>query len=393
MRCRRLLVALAAALLLAGPQPLFAHAQPNYVFSYRGPTKVVPGQSYTAPLEFRNSANASRYVKTASISRATVGGLLRARLFSPLGLGVTAAITAAGWAIDELQQQVLMPAPDTTNPVQSTVYRVYTPIGEIDFNSCDAMATSADICRGSDLTFSGCNQTTASGGVVMCYSAYYNADVGTDNYSIISTGQACPAGYQYDANTSICILTDPATAEPVPATDDDLSIIVDSFTPSQRLDLFYDSATGQPMPIPEEQAIHDQLEQDWIAQNDTDPNTVPTEQIETIEAQDWEEAQQREEDIFNPPSQPQFDTDLTTPDKRDLVGVLDNAKSALDGFASQVALNATAGACSITVPVNLAGASSTGTIDFCAWDSALIQIGQILLMLSYLAAGIIVLRA
>lgn len=386
-------MALVAALLVAGPQPLFAHAQPNYVFSYRGPTKVVPGQSYTAPLEFRNSANASRFVKTASISRSTIGGLLRARLFSPLGLGVTAAITAAGWAIDDLKQQVLMPAPNQTSPTTGSTY--IDPRTGTEYPSCQELASAAYGCTGGSgqYTFSRCEAIDSVSGNVYCIHPTYGTEYQMGTYSIGQTTTSCPSGYQYDTTLSICILSDPALAQPTPATDQDLSNIVDSLSPTQRLDLFYDPATGQPLPIPEEQPIHDQLEQDWIAQNDTDPNTVPTEQIETIEAQDWEEAQQREDDVFNPPSQPQFDTDLTTPDKRDLVGVLDNAKSALDGFASQVALNATAGACSITVPVNLAGASSTGTIDFCAWDSALIQIGQILLMLSYLAAGIIVLRA
>ncbi len=89
--------------------------------------------------------------------------------------------------------------------------------------------------------------------------------------------------------------------------------------------------------------------------------------------------------------QPQYDDQVDTPQKSDIQPVIDNAKTTIQGFSSNVGITAAAGECNIPIPVSVGSASGSGQIDFCQFSGPVTTMGNIVVGLAYLYAGMIVL--
>lgn len=145
------------------------------------------------------------------------------------------------------------------------------------------------------------------------------------------------------------------------------------------------------MPVPEENPVHEQLEQDWTAQNDNDPTTVPTEETNPLDEKQQQEKEKRE-DTFNA-DLPEYDTNLEVPEKSNLEEVLNGIAAPLQQYGNGIGVQAGGGQCSFNIPISLGGASSSGTLDFCRFANELAAIGTMLVGLAYVWAAVIVIRA
>lgn len=395
---RRLLVAVGAALcaafLSAGRVEAAAALAEVVPHSVTSAIRNVSG-GVTVVEQFRDAANAGRFFSsTVTYTRAAAGSLLRARLFSPGSLVVQAALTAAvlgaGYLIEEATQEVLSSSGSTDDgTVQGTCWRINGD-GTCFGSPGEALARKEEIVLATYPSYADCTTFGAPFWYIGSTSEGWREDIGGCGSGWIWTWPECAAGNGVDC------LVDPTTTPPFPsgpqpATDDELGRdVLPLLDPQVVPYLFIDPLTGQPVDTAESQAEAQRLQDIIRAQDDADPanDPAPDQTVDTSEA-----PEDKLPDTMTPPGQPAFPTDLEPIDKRDLPGVLSGAAGQVQAFASQVGVTASAGACTIAIPVALGGVASSGTVDFCQFAGPLGTMGTLILAVAYLAAGLIVLRA
>lgn len=383
-----------AALLLAVvlPGTAMAHAVPGGEWSFAGVEHIVkpaPGNPIPARFAFRSAANGAWTARAGAIARASLGAAVRARVFNPWGVALVAGITAAGYVLDEQAQQIIVPAqsgsgveitPDRVPGWKSTGWSDYCSSFHLaEAQACNPGTYHLDLCRGQGRQ---CTQGPEyflyqpSGNILHARDIFWWGGSGTpDCGSWVWTGSGC----------------EPAQDRPL--ADTELADwALENLSPGQIEDLFYDPQTGAPLPVPEESAIHDALERDTAAQQDGDPTTVPQETVEVKSPEQVQEEQAREERL-NLPGTPEFDTTLETPQKTDLPGELDKrAATITQWIRDHVGLRVSAGACSVSIPIQFYGAASSAEFSMCRFAGVFQDMGAIVLSLSYVLAGLLVLR-
>ena len=367
-----------------GIAPEVFAAGASWAWAYRGPTRVIKNSSgVMATFKFvTQAANDEKYINIAArVAKGTIGALTRARVLSPWGAVLTAAMIAGDMAVDE-QKQVITRVYNDSVAYPQGCWRVhdglfwpYGPCAPSKQEACAAMAQYG----------SGAPYVNSEGVCVIP-----DPDNNRSGYAgMLHYANSCPDGTTFDGQLCVGQITQTQTVN-----DTDLGDwAVKQLDNYQLRDLFYDPETGEPIPIPEVQPIQDALEADWAAQNDGDPSTSPGTQRNPIDKQQQQDKEKKDDkSMFVGPTL-QYDGNMDTPDKKDLVGVLDSIAAPIRDWGSNIGVQAGGGQCSFTVPVSIGGSGSSGTIDFCQFDGVLSGIGQIFLGLAYVFAAIIVLGA
>ena len=329
---------------------------------------------------FTSSANDPIYNAVVDIGKASLGSVVKKRAFSPWGAALTVAITAAGYVIDSNTGEITAPgssAPDLSGYCIWGNPNVPTPT---TFGDCFTQITS-------NYT----NYPVVVGPSV--YSSFFNGYV-------ITFGYQSPSGY-IDQGSLWVSPTDPGqlTTPGQPQTLDNPSIWdavepgLDS--PAVR-DLLHDPETGLPEPLPEITSKGNEISDRIIRAHDIDPNNDPApDQVPQPRSTDEVAIRQRDENqpdySFNS-QDPTFDSTLEIPEKVNLSDELSkpNRLQKITDFTDGIKIQATAGNCSINIPVSIGGHGGSGEINFCQFSDAISGLGVIILGLAYVTAGMII---
>lgn len=198
------------------------------------------------------AANQSVYaVRAVEVGKASVANAVRARAFNPWGFAVVAAITAAGYLMDDDDFSILSPAVPFLTLGQCGLYS-----GSISNLTGDACLVQARKSLGPTATY-----------YPLISNSYY--PILTD-----PSGLVYNAFYPYDNTNLPHVAPD---SNPQPASDDELYQIFQNLSPAQQIEILTDPLTGFPdSTIPEFSDAGGEISRNWDANNDNDPATLPT---------------------------------------------------------------------------------------------------------------------
>ena len=182
------------------------------------------------------AANQAVYaMRAVQIPKATVANVMRTRSFSPWGIAITAAITAAGYYFDSLNEEIYTSqSPSYPDGLGTCVWNGNNNVG----------TTTASQCLNGEGVYA-------------------------HNSSVIATW--IQDGVQYDESP-----------QPEPISDDQLFDVYKSMSPIQQQSIFENPYSSAPNPdIQEFTDAAQDVTNDYTAENDGDPATVPTVNPET----------------------------------------------------------------------------------------------------------------
>lgn len=216
--------------------------------------------SYTFKTGTR-AANDARYVgRVVNFGKATLGSLVRRRLFSPWGAAMAAAMVAADYYLNDQTWEVTQ---QQTQQVQygQICFAVHSGNG---WPESECLATKEAACA----SLGGTIKSDGSGCLVP-------TSWGTGLASFIQRGQ-CPSGTNW--NGSACI---GEVVTETPLSDTDIGDwALNNLTPTQIRDILVNPETGLPEPYPELQTVQQDVSNQFDVLLDGDPNTVPEPQFE-----------------------------------------------------------------------------------------------------------------
>lgn len=318
------------------------------------------------------AANDPVYVKRAvNVGRDVMGAVLRRRLFSPWGIGLAAVVTAAGYLMDDNTQEVYTV---TYAPSGNCLGTQWIP---------SLYGVTLDACMAHVQSHVGQNQVlrqVPNGNCILIQMKWGSA-------SWLNRANFCPDGGQTEVRQ---VATDPELWDAVSP----------QIADAQLPDILIDPETGvvDALLNPIINPIADQIAQSINAGTETTTVDASTQNVSTLTnisnsiSQLIQQGEQAQDYDFTA-DDVTYDDTLPVPDKLDPTDLYNNAKQQIEDFKSRVGLTASAGSCSISVPVSLGMAGGSGTIDFCRFGSVLSSAGSILVGLAYLTAGLIVLGA
>lgn len=228
------------------------------------------------------AANQSVYaVRAVDIGKASVANAVRTRAFTPWGLGLVAAITAAGYILDDGQ-------------IKGSTLEGYTEGYYWRSSFYGHAITPDDAAQKHSQGFNSQNNRNS-------YPTGYTFTSETEIRTTIfdpATNQTFNTTFRLEPCTGVtpaCPATAPAGA---PVSDDLIFDVFNALPPSAQMDVLTDPLTGFPdaATIPEFQQAADSISSNWNANNDGDPATVP----------DPEASEQTSEEPF-PEEQPEQD--------------------------------------------------------------------------------------
>lgn len=211
----------------------------------------------------KTAANQAVYaVRSVPVSKAIIGNVVKARAFNPWGIAVVAAVTAAGYYINE-----------STGLIESTgsMAANYSGVGEC-YSWTNAVApifnVSADACLAH----------------IDPHVTYSTVEYGAWNgvyYKIINPadGPAFPNGWFQPNDPASIVNTSlpPNSGGAVEATPEELYDVAVGMSQPSWEDLFQDTLSGKPNPaMPPLYAPIPDINADYDAANDGDPATIPT---------------------------------------------------------------------------------------------------------------------
>jgi hypothetical protein len=247
----------------AAVSPLHVVRQSSYNIS------SIPYKMQWIPTASGVAANSAQYITRAvAVPSAVVGAGTRAFLLSPGGLGLTAALLAAGYLIDEITGEVTQPGSTnmaTTTWVNMGGYNDSTCKSPVllEVATCNAPNIASGMGYHNGLTAENCrvdpNNNNPNYG--LCDYAY-NESWGSGALTNWQFSKYTVTEYEYESGSSTM-------------TDTELGQYVADNYPEYLPDVLTDPITGTPY---EYQELTDQMsdvESDFNAQYDTDPATVP----------------------------------------------------------------------------------------------------------------------
>ncbi len=321
------------------------------------------------------AANNSIYTTAVDIGAASLAAVFKKRAFSPWGIAIATAITAAGYLIDE-----------QGNQITSNQQAEYTGQGH---------------CRSANHFLFGIMTATE------CLDITNGQSYQEPIYRIISAGSGWQylhqQGGSYFFVPSPDTTTSPGTIEPTiePLTDPEIvEIVFPQIQEAALPDILTDPQTGLPdEAITELTQIENNIQTEINNLNDADPANDPVEitpNVSITEQHLIEEVQQQQEEeansdfnFSNPPYE--FDTTLEIPEKTDFDDAIEPYLQQIDELTNDIGITATSGSCSISIPVSVGSYSKNASMDFCQYESIIESIGVILVAISYLYAAFILL--
>lgn len=211
--------------------------------------KTSTGATAATKYAAMTAANQSIYaMRAVNVSKSSIANVVRTRAFTPWGIALTVALTAAGYALNDSDDSI------------STETAASQELGICEYGGQTGW------------TVTQCLDWSAS-------------HIGIPQSSLTFHSYAAPNKYRYGINGSAVVVVwvapyylganDPRGGSSL-ADDDSLYEVASELPQSQWAELFEDPLSGHPNPdIQEFQDVADDLTDDYIAENDADPNTNP----------------------------------------------------------------------------------------------------------------------
>jgi len=210
--------------------------------NYQTVKKLIANVGFEATTVSGKKVFANRAI---TIGKASIANAIKKRAFSPYGLAVTAAITAAGYYFDNSSKTI------------TTVVS-----GSSDLGRCTVLSGQPHI------TASECLNS-----VHYSYGSVTGVAAQTTGYIAFNCQYQSWCGYWYPDTNNVPAVPFGGSQ---PVTDTDLINAFDSyFTPEQEKEIFLNPVSRLP-DVPGQSDVASDLDNDYVAQNDADPATNPT---------------------------------------------------------------------------------------------------------------------
>jgi hypothetical protein len=228
------------------------------------PTGAIVSTEYAA----MKAANQSVYaVRAVQVSKATIAQVVRTRSFTPWGVALAAAVVAAGYALEDGEIQTI---PQSDSQFVQGYYWKSAYSNNRQKTPNESLSYVVNFYSGgvSNTSLTLKTETTAE----MTYT------INSNNYTRTEQLQRFPCG---SITSDYCVGGAPQT-DSEPLSDNQLYDIATSLPSTQFQKLFEDPLSGQPnRDIQEIKDVATDISNDYNAENDEDPLTVPTTNPET----------------------------------------------------------------------------------------------------------------